>query len=67
MRRVRRLLDVGQLSDELVAAADREADHLEHPYIGVEHIDLARLRLAGNETGRQELLNQLPTVVRRRW
>ncbi len=37
--------------------ADREADLLEHPYIGVEHVELVRLRLAGKVTERQALLN----------
>jgi len=66
-RRVRRLLDAGHLCNELLAMADREADLLEHPYIGVEHVELARLRLAGKVTERQALLNQLTTGVRRRW
>jgi len=66
-RRVRRLLDAGHLCNELLAMADREADLLEHPYIGVEHVELARLQLAGKVTERQALLNQLTTGVRRRW
>jgi len=48
-RRVRRLLDAGHLSDELLAMADREADLLEDPYIGVVHVELARMRLAGED------------------
>jgi len=66
-RRVRRLLDAGHLSNELLTTADREADLLEHPYIGVEHVELARMRLAGKATERQALLNQLTRGVRRRW
>jgi hypothetical protein len=66
-RRVRRLFEAGQLSNELLAKADREADLLEHPYLGVEHVELARLQLAGKVTERQALLSQLTTGVRRRW
>jgi len=66
-RRVRRLRDAGHLSDELLARADREADLLEHPYIGVVHVELPRMRLAGKVTERQALLNQLTRGVRRRW
>jgi len=66
-RRVRRLVDAGLLPNELLAAAEREADLLEHPYIGVEHVELARLRLAGKATERQALLAQFAKGVRRRW
>jgi hypothetical protein len=38
---------VGEVADQLRNAADHEADVLAHPYIGGEHLELARLRLAG--------------------
>lgn len=66
-RRVRRLHESGQLSEELLAAAAREADLLEHPYVGVEHLQLARLRLAGNDTEREALRRQLAVGVPQRW
>lgn len=66
-RRVRRLLEAGHLSDELQVTADREADLLEHPYIGLEHVELARLRIDGKSMERQALLNRLTSGVPRRW
>lgn len=66
-RRVRRLFDAGRLSAELLELADREADLLEYPYIGVEHVELARLRMAGQATERQALLTQLTRGVPRPW
>ena len=42
-RRVRRMLASGAVSDQLLQAADHEADLLGHPYIGVEHLELGRL------------------------
>jgi len=47
--------------------ADREADLLEHPYIGLEHVELARLRLAGKAAERRVLLSHLTRGVPRRW
>ena len=41
-RRVRRMLASGAVSDQLLQAADHEADLLGHPYIG-EHLELGRL------------------------
>lgn len=66
-RRVRRLLDAGHLSEELRGMADREADLLEHPYIDLQHVQLARLRLQGQETERRALLTQISKGVQRRW
>ncbi len=51
-RRVRRLIAGGAVTAEVLAAADHEADLLAHPYIGLEHLELARLRLAGREEER---------------
>jgi hypothetical protein len=67
-RRVLRLMASGVLSPELLAAADHEADLLAHPYIGLEHIELARLRVAGQESERAAMLGELTAGVRtRRW
>lgn len=55
------------MSDELLRAADHEADLLAHPFIGVEHVELARLRLAGLESERDALRQSIPGGVRRRW
>lgn len=57
-RRVRRLVDGGMVTDEVMAAADHEADLLGHPYIDEWHVDLARLRLAGLPLQRQLLLDR---------
>jgi hypothetical protein len=54
-RRVRELLAAGVVSEELLGAADHEADLLAHPYIGVEHLEVARLRLEGRPTERDVL------------
>jgi hypothetical protein len=37
------MLASGAVSDQLLQAADHEADLLGHPYIGVEHLELGRL------------------------
>src|SRR5664280_3760776 len=66
-RRVRRLIESGHVTDELLARADREADLLEHPYIGVERLELARLTGAGRVSEREELLQRLTVGVPRRW
>jgi hypothetical protein len=63
---VRSLLDSGALTPEILQAADHEADLLAHPYVGVEHVQLARLRLAGRADERDALLRQLQAGVRRR-
>lgn len=66
-RRVARLIANGDLSQQLVDAADHEADRLAHPYIGVQHIELARLALAGRVQERDALRATLQVGVRRRW
>ncbi|MDT4970443.1 MAG: hypothetical protein QOG22_586, partial [Pseudonocardiales bacterium] len=38
------MCDAGLIPPGLLAAASHEADLLEHPYIGYEHLELARLR-----------------------
>lgn len=66
-RRVRRLLQSGAVTAQLLAAADHEANLLAHPYVGLEHLELARLRLAGLECERVVLRDRLTVGVRRRW
>jgi hypothetical protein len=67
-RRVRRLLDSGAVSLELLTAADHEADLLGHPYIGVEHLQLGRLAIEGRVDERAELRRSLAQgVPKRRW
>jgi hypothetical protein len=39
----------------LLQGADHEADLLGHPYIGLEHLDLGLLHLAGRTTERDAL------------
>ncbi len=62
-RRLRQLMRAGQVSDELLRAAEHEADALEHPYVGIEHLELARLRLAGRITERNRLRAQQPIGI----
>ena len=66
-RRVRRLLESGAVSSQLLEAADHEADLLGHPYIGVEHLDPGRLHLAGLKTERDALRQRMRVGVPRRW
>lgn len=67
-RRVRRLIRAGVVNGELLSAADHEADLLAHPYIDLQHVELARLRLAGLDRERQKLLARTPPgVARTRW
>ncbi len=66
-RRVRQLVTSGVVSEKLLAAADHEADLLAHPYTGIEHVELARLRLAGRTAEREALREQFGVGVRRRW
>jgi hypothetical protein len=66
--RVRRLIDHGSVTPQLLAAADHEADLLAQPYIGIEHVELAHLRLAGREQERVTLRAGLaPGVPHRPW
>jgi hypothetical protein len=66
-RRVRRLIHAGLVSPGLLAAAEQEANLLAHPYVGVAHLKLARLRLAGKQEERDNFRRQLTRGVRRRW
>jgi len=66
-RRVQRLLASGAVSGQLLQAADHEADLLGHPYIGLEHVDLDRLHLAGRTTERDELRQRMRVSVARWW
>src|ERR1019366_3197104 len=47
--------------------ADREADLLGHPYIGVEHLDLGRLHLAGQTMDRGALRQRMRVNSPLRW
>jgi hypothetical protein len=60
---VQRLIAAGEVPAKLLVAADHEADALEHPYIGVEHLELARLRLAGRLAERDALRATLPVGI----
>jgi hypothetical protein len=55
------------VSGQLLQAADHEADLLGHPYIGLEHLDLGRLHLAGRTTERDALRQRMRVGVPRRW
>lgn len=67
-RRVRCLLASGALPPELLAAADHEADLLAHAYVGLEHLELARLHLTGHEQERAARAARLVAVMpSRRW
>ena len=57
--RVRQLISAGSVSLDELAGAEHEADLLAHPYIGVKHVELARLRLAGKEGERAALLRRV--------
>jgi hypothetical protein len=46
-RRVLRMCARGEVGSELMGLADREADLAGHPYIGVEHVEIARAVAAG--------------------
>jgi hypothetical protein len=53
---------------ELLTAADHEADLLAHPYVDVHHLELGRLRLAGLDQQRQEMLEHLAVgMAPQRW
>lgn len=61
------LVTSGAASEELLRAADREADLLAHPYIGLEHVQLARLGLNGRTVERDVLRQQMRIGVTKRW
>jgi hypothetical protein len=65
-RRVRALIKTGALEDSVLSAADREADLLGHPYIGLEHLQLARRR-EGRFADYNALLRDVRPISRRRW
>jgi hypothetical protein len=52
---------------DVLRAADHEADLLGHPYIGLEHLELARLRLAGLDHERQGMLQHIRAGTTRKW
>jgi hypothetical protein len=66
-RPVRKLIDAGVVPPEWLVAASHEADALAHPYIGVEHLELARLTLEGRHDERDAYRRSLGVGVRRRW
>jgi hypothetical protein len=66
-RKVRRLHASGAVTLDILRAADHEADLLGHPYIGLEHLELARLRLTGLDHERRMLLQHIPVGVTLRW
>lgn len=66
-RRLEELLLSDSVCAGLLRAASREADLLAHPYTGVEHLELARLRLAGREAEHVALRQNLGVGVARRW
>jgi hypothetical protein len=65
--RVRHMIDKGEISSDLIRAADHEADLLGHPYIGLEHLELARFGLAGDVCRRDRLRAMVAGEVRHRW
>lgn len=66
-RRVRKLVETGAVADELLAAANHEADLLGHPYLGVEHLELGQLSVDGRIEERLALREALAQGVPRRW
>ena len=66
-RRVQRMIEAGLVAPEVLAAASHEADLLEHPYVGCEHLELARLRVEGRRADYKTLKQTLPFGLRRRW
>ena len=66
-RRVCKLVALGTIMPHELSLADHQADLLAHPYIGVEHVALARLVRAGMLDQYDTLLQSLKPGVRRRW
>jgi hypothetical protein len=66
-RRVRKLVDAGAVPDEVLVAADHEADLLGHPYLGVEHLQLGRLAIERRVEDRAALREALDREAPRRW
>jgi hypothetical protein len=61
------LIDAGVVAPEWLAAANHEADALAHPYVGVEHLELARLAMQDRYDERDAYRRALRVGVRRRW
>ncbi|MDT4975362.1 MAG: hypothetical protein QOG98_1120 [Pseudonocardiales bacterium] len=61
------MCDAGLIPPGLLAAASHEADLVEHPYIGYEHLELARLRAEDRDSDYNALKGMLPIGLRRRW
>ncbi|MDQ6636818.1 MAG: hypothetical protein M3Y62_03415 [Candidatus Dormibacteraeota bacterium] len=57
----------GAISVALVRAAEHEADLLAHPYISLDHVQLARLRRDGLAAEYNALRGRLTADVPRRW
>jgi len=57
----------GVVTATLMSAAAHEAGLLAHPYIGIEHLELARLRLAGEDEQYETYRQLCHPGVRRRW
>lgn len=66
-RRVRHLIASGTISEELLRAADHEADLAGHPYIDINHVKMGRLRLAGRPSELEELRRLVSIPVPGRW
>ncbi|MFI5590066.1 hypothetical protein ACIA5G_33815 [Amycolatopsis sp. NPDC051758] len=66
-RRAARSLAAEPICPAVLAVADHEADLLGHPYIGAEHLELARLLLAGRHGELREYRERLVPGVPPRW
>ena len=60
------MIDAGEIGSDLFAAAGHEADLLGHPYVGVEHVALAKVRSSGDATA-YELRRKLARRISRPW
>ncbi|MDQ6899127.1 MAG: hypothetical protein M3072_06420 [Candidatus Dormibacteraeota bacterium] len=66
-RRISRLVASGVISEVLLRAAEHEADLLAHPYISLDHAQLARLRLGGSRAEYDSFRATLTAGVPLRW
>jgi hypothetical protein len=66
-RRVHRLIESGAVADKLLQAAAHQADLLGHPYIGVEDLELGRLRMEGRTVEYEAVRQHLHVDLPRRW
>lgn len=64
---VQRLRTLGVVSDQLLQAAQHEADLLEHPVIGLEHLKLGCLTLQGRVAERDALRKRISVGAPRGW